>query len=431
MGDLALARRGAAVPAAVVWAIVGVALLVRLLVIGATIGFHTPAALEPASDSRIHMRLVESLLGGHGYSLDGQPTAITPPLYIFALAGAYRLWHDPAAVRAGQAALGAAGCLVLYAIGLRLFDRATGLVAAAILAVYPAAVYLAGLHLTENLFLFLLLLAILASVRLAERPDAIRAALFGLLIGLAALTRAAFLACVPLLLPWALAVWGCRGRVAYRVCAASVLAAIVVILPWTIRNDLALGAIVPVQSNGGLVFWAGNNPHSDGGLVWPTRQTWTATRPPDGPQYGWRGMGIAQENRVYVRAALSWIEAHPRGYLRLLGRKLVRLYGITRSAAGGVLAVPRPVRLAHAAFLALAAAGLVISLPRWRALAFVLALVLLTNVIVLLFNGATRYEVPMLPSLVLLSATAVVTISRRAAGAIRRPNAVATVPARG
>src|SRR5579885_1277044 len=101
------------------WWLLALALCVRLAVIAGTIGLDTPAALEPAADSRIHIALVHSLLSGHGFSLAGVPTAITPPLYVYVLAGVYWLTGDPAAVRILQAILGALGCIVIYDIGRR------------------------------------------------------------------------------------------------------------------------------------------------------------------------------------------------------------------------------------------------------------------------------------------------------------------------
>jgi 4-amino-4-deoxy-L-arabinose transferase-like glycosyltransferase len=400
------APRQAGDPRGLLWPVLGLAVGVRLAAVQALIGFHTPAALEPASDSRIHIALVYSLLTGHGFSLFGAPTGETPPLYIVLLAGLYRLSHDPAAVRVFQALLGAVDCALLYAIGRRLFDPVTALVSALLLAVYPLAVYLAGLHLTENLFLPLLLLVVLQSIRLADRPTPPAAGLLGGLIGLGALTRAGFLAFLPFVLLWAVAVWGIRSGTTYRTTAFVVAAAAVVLLPWMIRNAVVLHTFAPVQDNGGLMFWAGNNAAADGGIVWPTRRTWTATRPPDTRLWGWTDLTSGQANRLYVREALAWIGGHPRAYLRLLGLKLGRLYGLTKSQDREALRVPRAVAILHYALLAAAAAGLALTRRRWRRYAILIALIVFTNVVVLLFSGSTRYELPMLPSVLLFSGAA-------------------------
>jgi 4-amino-4-deoxy-L-arabinose transferase-like glycosyltransferase len=415
MGSSALDTRGAPAarlsPAAshevVVWLLFILAFLVRIVVIAQTIGLSTPASLEPAADSRIHIALVHNLLAGRGYSLAGAPTAITPPLYVYFLAGLYWLTGDPSVVRIVQAILGALGCVVMYALGRKLFDAWTGLIAGAVLAVYPLPAYLAGLHLTENLFLLLLLLVLWWALRVADHPASLGAAALGCMIGLAALTRAMFIAFVPFLFVWAVTVWGIRHTLTYRIVGLAVAGLAVVVLPWTVRNGLVFREIVPIQSNGGLVFWAGNNPAAAGGLVWPSRRTWTAGPPPDDGRYGWRGLTLAQDNRRYIGAALAWIRGHPGAYGRLLWRKLQRLYGFDRTSNGGDVRVPLAPAILESLFMALAFAGVCMSLRRWRTVSLFLTLIVFTNVIVLLFSGGTRYTIPMVPSVALFAAVAI------------------------
>ena len=400
------------------WALFAGALSVRLAAITATVGVYTPAAAEPAADSRIHIAIVEGLLAGHGFQWNGAPTAATPPLYIFMLAGLYGLFHSPAAVRLAQAGLGALGCVIFYGTVRRLCDDVTAAAAAALLAVYPLLAYLAGLHLTENLFLFLLLLVLWQAACVAERPTVRRAAWLGALIGLAALTRAVFVMFLPFLIVWTVGVWGLRSPIGYRVFGAALICAAAVIIPWTVRNYAVLGAVIPVQGNAGVVFWAGNNPAADGGLVWPGPGTWTDGPLPDNGRYGWRGVGQAEENRRYLRAAADWITTHPGDYLALLGRKIVRLYGLTRTAAGRDLRVPPAVSAFQAFFLAAAAAGLTLARRRWRALWIFVVMILFTNLIAVVFSGSTRYATPMIPSLALYAGVALAAATARVRGAL-------------
>jgi hypothetical protein len=163
------------------------------------------------------------------------------------------------------------------------------------------------------------------------------------------------------------------------------------------------------------MFWAGNNPHAAGGLVWPGKGTWAEGPPPDSGEYGWRwrGVGIAATNQRYVRAAVSWIRRHPHDYARLLGQKLVRLYGFTRSADGEDVRVPRVVAWFQAVLLTSAGAGLLLTIRLWRRLFLFLLLIVFTNIVALLFSGGTRYSIPMIPSLIFFSAVAAVTAARQ------------------
>jgi len=401
------------------WAIFAFALLVRLAGVAGTIGFSTPAAAEPASDSRIHMALVENLLSGHGFSYKGAPTAMTPPLYIFFLTGLYGLFGNPAMVRLMQAALGAASCVLLYTIGRRMSDPATGLIAALLLSLSPLAVYITGLHLTENLFLPLLLLLLLLSLSEMDRPTAATAVGLGSLIGLIALTRAAFVAFLPFVLIWTISLWGIRNPLAYRIFGLVAIATTLILTPWTVRNYIVLGAILPVQSSAGAMFWAGNNPSAEGGWSLPSRSTWPAGGAPDYGWDGWRGLSVAEDNRRFVQTAIAWIRAHPRDYLGLLARKLARLYGFTRAEDTRALQVPPAIVLFHVSFLTTAAAGVLLKIREWRRCFLLLALILFTNLTALLFSGGTRYTIPMIPSLAFFAGVALVTVGGHIVRALR------------
>jgi 4-amino-4-deoxy-L-arabinose transferase-like glycosyltransferase len=400
------------------WAIFLFAVLVRVVVIGGSIGFYTPAAAEPAADSRIHLALVQNLLAGRGFSLQG-PTAITPPLYVFFLAGVYRVFGSPAAVRVLQALLGGLACVLLYAAARRLADPTTALVAGLVMGAHPLVAYFAGLHLTENLFLVFVLLVVLQSTAVARRPAAASALWLGVLVGMAALTRAAFLFFLPLLLPWAVSQWGWRRSATYRVFALATAGAVLVILPWTLRNYMVFRAVVPIQSNSGMVFWAANNPLSGGGFVLPTSSTWTNGAPPDDGMYGWRNRSLAEQNRIYMRTAVTWISQHPGDYVRLLGLKFARLYGFARANVDTPPPkVPFTADILQGVFLATALVGCVSVVTRWREVAILFALIILTNVTTLLSGGGSRYSVPMLPALIFFASIAVTAAVSRSARVI-------------
>ena len=46
--------------------------------------------------------------------------------------------------------------------------------------------------------------------------------------------------------------------------ALTVLIACLLIAPWSIRNTRLLGSFVQISTNGGVNFWEGNNPTSNG-----------------------------------------------------------------------------------------------------------------------------------------------------------------------
>jgi 4-amino-4-deoxy-L-arabinose transferase-like glycosyltransferase len=88
--------------------------------------------------------------------------------------------------------LGAATVLAVYLLGARLFDRRAGLLAAALLALFPGQVFFSTLIMTEVFFAALLttvVLLVIAWTLADERPAAYKLLLLGLLLGYGAITR--------------------------------------------------------------------------------------------------------------------------------------------------------------------------------------------------------------------------------------------------
>src|SRR5206468_10165252 len=86
------------------------------------------------------------------------------------------------------------------------------------------------------------------------------AALAGLLFGLAALTRAAQVYFLPLLSLWLVLVHRERLRAALSAAWIVPAVALLVILPWTVRNTRLHGGFVLIETNGPYNLWRGNGP---------------------------------------------------------------------------------------------------------------------------------------------------------------------------
>ena len=188
------------------------------------------------------------------------PTAEHPPLFPLLLAGLDKLGvtgYDGQRLLVtliGTGAVVAAGLL-----GKRVAGAGVGLLAALLAAVYPTLVAADGALMSESLYGLLVALALLAALRVVDDPAPLRVATLGAAIGLAALTRSEALLLLPLLgLPvaWHAAFGGPRARVLALV--VLVLAAAVVVAPWTVRNWNAFGHVVPISNNGGTTVAGAN-----------------------------------------------------------------------------------------------------------------------------------------------------------------------------
>jgi 4-amino-4-deoxy-L-arabinose transferase-like glycosyltransferase len=169
----------------------------------------------------------------------------------------------------GAAAVGAVGYL-----GRRVGGDRVGLIAAGLAAISPLLIARDGSLMSESLYGFLVILALLATYRVVDKPVPRSAAILGVLIGLAALTRGEALLLVPLL---GFAIWlrAKPKRVSrLRLLVVMVVAAVLTLAPWTIRNFLAFDEPVLISLNEASVLAGANCNKTYNG---PQTGTWDIT----------------------------------------------------------------------------------------------------------------------------------------------------------
>lgn len=187
------------------------------------------------------------------------PTAIHPPIYT--------LWLTPSSILGARGFLahktmGAiAGVLVVVVAGLLVRhlagDRA-GLIAAAIVALYPNLWLIDGTLWPEGLYTATIGLALLTAYRWRDRPTIGAAIALGLACGVAILTRGEALALLPLLcLPLALSVRR-EQKDWFRQLVIMGLAAGLLLVPWIVRNQMQFGEFVAVSTNSEEVLFYAN-----------------------------------------------------------------------------------------------------------------------------------------------------------------------------
>jgi len=198
----------------------------------------------------------------HSYSFGAvqQPGAAHPPAYLVFLSGPSLLGlRTPLEHQIWSALLGCGSIVVMALLGREIAGRRAGLIAAAVVAVYPNFFLLDGLLQAETLLLFTVALATLLAYRLLRRPRLVTAVALGAVCGLATLTRAEQLLLLPLLaLPAAYI--ATPGPWTRRVGAAalSVAAGLAVITPWSIYNQTRFEKPVPLTTSAGLTLAVSN-----------------------------------------------------------------------------------------------------------------------------------------------------------------------------
>jgi hypothetical protein len=307
----------------------GIAALVAILLLG--LGLRVGEAWDgraPVYDAAAYAAIARNLDEGDGFTVGARATQpssdYSPGLPLF-VAGLYAVTggvHERSA-RLVLAVVGTLAILFAYLLARRLaatslFDDrvhamcrpegdkghgvggravAAGLIAAFVVAIYPATIEYTGMLMTEPLAATLLVGAILAILWAGDRPAAgavsspglWRWLVPGLTLGALALVRPEYLA-IALFLAFLVLLherfasrshfpstvgadcervasarpWWRRWRRGLMAGALVVLGIVVVVAPWTVRNAFALHRFVAVSTGGGQVLYAGTYLPSDG-----------------------------------------------------------------------------------------------------------------------------------------------------------------------
>jgi hypothetical protein len=344
--------------------IVAVALAVRLAVLIATPDYR------PISDSADYDTAAVTLVE-HGHfpptqlAPAGGPSALRPPLFELALAGVDELVgvHSPStrwtAGRVLEAVLGAAVVALILLIALRLWGRRMALVSGGLAAVAPPLV-------------------------LAERPR--------------------------------------RAWRSLRAPLTTLLAAVVVLVPWTVRNAEDFHTFVPLSTEGGYVAAGTYNSlaahRTDYPAMWipPVAQI-------DQALAGDRTLNEARLAARLDRVAIRYAEAHPGYVAKLVFWNGLRMFGLTGTGLERLLARSEvfPGWLAALSvyslwvLASLAVVGAVLGrcgagpVAFWVCPALLFASAALTA-------GTVRYGAPVTPFVIMLAALAVDSVAQRSAG---------------
>jgi 4-amino-4-deoxy-L-arabinose transferase-like glycosyltransferase len=229
------------------WALAMVALLPRLFVAIAW-------AREPVWDGHYYHLGASRIAAGLGYSEDvlirgvsvWKPWTHYPVGYSALLSLFYRVFGDHLLVGPLlNAVLGAATALLVHRIALRYVGASRARVAGGIAALHPGLIAYCPLLMTEIPSAFMLVLLLWTLLRFRGTWPA--ALLGGLILGALTLMRPASLLLAPLV---AFNDGRPLGRAALRA-AATLGVALLVVLPWSIRNCQRMDGCALVSTNGG------------------------------------------------------------------------------------------------------------------------------------------------------------------------------------
>jgi len=379
----------------------------------------SPLFDAPQMDALYHVEWARALARGEAF----QPGPFfRAPGYPWFLAALTWLFGDGLlAPRLVQAAIGAASCALVYLVGARAFDRRTGLVAAALAAGYWMLVYFDGELLLPVLEVPTCLVAILMAQRFAAQPSAARLAWAGAALGVAAIVRPNVLlwgACVAL---WLVARGHADLRRRVRDAVLYALAVAAPILPVTAYNSFVGHDRVLISTQGGVNFWIGNNPTSDGStaIAPGTRPDWWGGYHDTVQQAEaaeGRTLRPSEVSRHYAQRAWSWMASDPWAAVKHLAWK-ARLYwtdwelGNNQDEVFFAQEFGPIVRWLPFTFGVVAPLGILgwlLSARRWREIGPLWLFVPAWSASVIAFFVCARFRIPMIPVLGVFAAHALV-----------------------
>jgi hypothetical protein len=363
-----------------------------------------------------------NLVNGEGYTFNFYGTrpeaplqAFTPPLHPWLIALALQFSNPALALALLQALLGTLTVWMLRLLATGILGQGLGSLVGWMGALYPAHILVTSQPISVALHACCLMAVLLASWRLKERPTPGRALLVGGLIGLFALSRPQILAFAPLIIGW---LWlnELRGRQLWRMATTVGLTAVVVLVPWSVRNAVVLGWPLPTPTLDGVTFWNGNNPFTTGSGHDVDADKLAAYRGverdpalpdvyehpepyPFPPEIEAELQAISELDlrRAFYRAGLDYIRQNPVDWVRLELRKLLSFWWFRPNLGANPLYRAHWTslyRIQYALVLGLTGIGVVLSMRRGlgRLVALPLAVLVFTSLFQVLFEVLTRYR---------------------------------------
>lgn len=275
-------------------------------------------------------RVARSIVHGQGFGnafADTGSTAVLPPVYVYVLAGIFRVFgpNTVASVVAAAAlnsVLSVLICIPVFLIARRCFGERAAKWAVWGWALSPYGIYFSADWLWSTcLFTLCLTLLFLYSLRL-ETSDSLRQWTgFGLFAGCTALTEPVALSVVPVLAGLSCFHLRRQGKRWIAPCATAALACIAVLTPWVARNYEAFHQFIPVRDGYGLELYLGNSGYSG---HWANRAVHPNHSDSELAEYEHAGEIAYMAHKR--DQALTFIRSHPRWFVWMSLRRALYMW---------------------------------------------------------------------------------------------------------
>jgi len=279
--------------------------------------------------------MANSLVHGQGLSspfgYPTGPTAMFAPVYPLLVAGLFRMFgsYSMGAAIAVLVLQIAASLLVIWlmmVVARREFGERVALIAGLIWTLSTPLWFVPTIFWDTSLTLCVLMGLILLGLKVRRGAGWKLWAGFGAFCGVAGMANPAL---VPLLVAVFLVV-GWRGKLQSVMLGAVMF--LLVFSVWPIRNARVMHAFVPLRTAAGLDFWMGNHAGASGYLETADFPIYNHAEFAD-----YQRMGEVTYTKSKGDAAVSYVVAHPRIFVGLTARRVLRFWAGTGTRGGSPL----------------------------------------------------------------------------------------------
>lgn len=323
-----------------------------------------------------HLEIAQYLLNGEGFVYEHDyPSTYLAPFYVYFLYFSLKFFSDPwniLLIKFIQIGLSALMAPILLYLGERIFDRKVGLLTAVIFLFHPFFIALPATLVIDAFLIPWVYSLVFLVVFWGSSWNGFKALSFGILSGIALLTKMRSLAFLLPLWGWMLIQHLKRsGGINRSLFFLMIGTCFLVIAPWSLRNYQITGSF-GLEHNFGYNFWMGSNAKANGLGKYTAEQT----RFPRSPALANKldqAKNDRERNSIFLKEGMDFWRSNPWQGIGLTVKKIA-LFWWTDTAN------PRAQGMLYwfpALFISLSAlAGLAYPGPKWRAMGGVLLIIL-------------------------------------------------------
>lgn len=356
-----------------------------------------------STDYEVRYRhLAENIIYGEKYGVGAD--MVYPPLYPLFIAMNMLLFESHLlSIKVIQIIFDLVICVLIYLIGISLWDRKVGLIAMNLWGVYPIAMWQTSLVATETLFTLLILLFLLSLINSYSRKSIKYASVSGVFLGLAMLTRP-LLTYFPMIIP--IIYWkklSNMNRVIYFY-FIMLMSFFVTLTPWAYLNyvnynKIEIGTIFSDGQGPGRLFFEG----SDEDFVFANGDTRykISDQKRDSLYLKYQNSGLSK-NEILIKTAKEKIISNPLLYLKIVIFKIWKLLTFTITGTYDLY-----IKIINVPLVFLALFGIFSFYRRYDDFLPLFFLIAYIICIYSLLISMFRYFVPVFPIVILFSASGI------------------------